>query len=104
MEELHKSYEHFPMPCLMSLNNTGLPQVRAGLPKIKCPMLIVHSHSDEMLTMSNAELIYNNISSEKKEFLKLDKSGHVVTLDVEREIIFEKVYALIRRESKLLSQ
>ncbi len=104
MRKLHKSYDHFPLPCIASLNNVGLPQVRAGLPGIKCPMLILHSRSDEMLTMSNAELIFNNISSEKKEFVKLDRSGHVVTLDVEREIVFEKVYDLIERESKLITQ
>lgn len=103
MQALHKSYDHIPLPCLVSLNNTGLPQVRAGLAKITCPMLIVHSRKDEMLTMSNAELIYNNISSEKKEFVKLEESSHVVTLDVERHIVFEKVYDLIRRESKILN-
>jgi len=101
--ELHKSYDYIPLPCLKSLLEF-LKAVRKGLPDITCPMLVAHSHGDIMLGMENADYIMEKISSGKKEFLELEKSGHVITLDVERDTVFEKVYGLIQRESKFLGR
>jgi len=102
-EAWHKSYDYIPIPCLKSLMEL-LGVVRKGLPDVKCPMLVMHSRADQTLDPVNAQYIFDHIASEKKELVWLERSGHPITVDVERPIVFEKVYELIKRESKILSQ
>lgn len=100
-EKKHRTYEYVPVKCVRSLLEL-VDIARNSLSKIKCPLLVMHSPSDQTLTIDNAEYIFEHAASEKKEYVKLNRSGHVITSDIERDIVGEKVYELIKRESKLL--
>lgn len=97
----HRSYDYIPVNCVRSILEL-VTEVRENLDKIKCPLLVAHSPKDETVDFENARYIMDHVSSEKKEFLQLEKSGHVLTKDIEKNIVFEKIYELIKRESKIL--
>lgn len=74
-----------------------LLEARQALPKVRCPLLIVHSRQDAAIPWQDAEQIYAHAGSTNKEMLCLDKSGHVVTRDAERARVFEATAAFLRR-------
>lgn len=98
----HRSYEYIPISSVRNILEL-VKEVRENLDKIKCPLLVVHSPKDETVMLRNAKYIMDHVSSEKKEYLQLEKSGHIVTKDIEKNIVFEKIYELIKRESKILN-
>ena len=66
--------------------------VKKRLPLIQQPLLIIHSTKDNVLKPSNAEYIYQHVSSTKKDLLFVHKSGHVLTKDYDKEFIFQKIH------------
>jgi carboxylesterase len=70
-----------------------------ALPKIKIPVLIMHSKADS-LKLENAEQIYSLLTTPDKELYLLEKSGHVITEDIERLKVFNKADEFIRKVQK----
>ena len=68
-----------------------IDKVRTELGRISCPILIIHSKKDHTADIKSADFIYSNISSVKKEKILLEKSGHVITVDVEKKKVFKDV-------------
>jgi carboxylesterase len=69
------------------------------LPTVSVPTLIIHSRNDGSVPHEDAEIIHNKIGSDDKELLWLEKSGHNITRDAEREIAFNATAEFIRRVS-----
>jgi carboxylesterase len=76
-----------------------LKRVRLGLPSVTCPVLIIHSRNDHTAHPSNAELVSRSIGSDDKEIIWLERSYHVITLDLDRDEVFERTYDFIREHS-----
>ncbi|RLI60706.1 MAG: esterase [Candidatus Asgardarchaeum californiense] len=98
-ELYHFSYDVIPVRALHELLKL-LKAVKKNLSRITVPALIVHGKLDETVPTYNAEVIYNSISSQHKELLWLEKSHHVMTLDVERAKLFEAVENFVRKHAK----
>ncbi|MDP9223928.1 MAG: alpha/beta fold hydrolase [Actinomycetota bacterium] len=77
-----------------------LRRARMGLAGVRSPILIMHSRNDHTVGPFNARLIYDNVSSEHKELVWLDRSYHVLTLDYDRDEVFERTFDFIERTSK----
>ena len=75
-----------------------IKNVKKELKKIKCPTLIIHSKKDHTILPNSASYIHNNISSKSKKILWLENSGHVITVDNEKEKVFQLVYDFIRNK------
>lgn len=75
--------------------------VRAELPEVKCPVLIMHSHNDHTAHPDNAKLIHDRVSSTDKQLVWLDKSYHVLTLDHDRHEVYERTYEFIQARSRV---
>jgi len=71
--------------------------VKMDLPEIYVPTLIIQSEKDQVVDMKSAQWIYDHISSKEKQFLKLHESHHVITLDVEKKIVFREVEHFIQK-------
>ncbi|HBF69538.1 MAG TPA: esterase, partial [Thermotoga sp.] len=54
--------------------------------------------NDNMVPMKAAEFIYNNIRSEKRKLLVFEKSGHVLSNDVEKEDVTRAVIEWLKGE------
>lgn len=93
-------YDRFPT----SAAHFMLKQVkkaRMGLPSVTAPILIMHGRHDETVPPFNAQLIYDTVASTNKELVWLDRSKHVITLDHDREEVFDRTYRFIADHSKL---
>jgi len=69
--------------------------VKMDLVDIYTPLLIIQSKKDHVVDFKSAEYIYDHVSATEKHFLKLEKSYHVITLDIEKEIAFREIEQFI---------
>lgn len=93
----HVSYPQNPVRSIGQLNQL-LGEMRAALPKINVPVLLIHSKDDKYVPPESMELIFadlNNASDKTK--LYITGSGHVVTRDAARRQVFESALEFIRR-------
>lgn len=65
--------------------------MQESLPKINVPVLLIQSRGDKVIEPNALDLLSEHLATSRKETLWLEKSGHVITLDVEREIVYRKV-------------
>ncbi|GAB4457502.1 MAG: alpha/beta fold hydrolase [Anaerolineales bacterium] len=100
----HVSYPQNPVRSIGQLNRL-LGEMRAALPKVNVPVLLIHSKDDRYVLPENMERIFadlNNASDKTKLFVS--RSGHVVTRDAARQQVFEAALEFIQRvESRLES-
>jgi carboxylesterase len=61
------------------------------LPSITVPTLVMQSIREHTVEPESAQFIYNNLGSSDKKLVWLKKSGHIITLDAERELVFEEI-------------
>lgn len=61
------------------------------IPKIEIPCLIMQSKIEHTVAPKSAQYIYDNIKSKVKKLVWFEHCGHILTLDNEREKVFELV-------------
>ena len=64
---------------------------RAALSEVRCPLLVVQSWRDETVDPVSAEIIMRGAASERKRLVRLERSGHMITLGPEREQVWREV-------------
>jgi len=76
--------------------------MRAALPKVTVPVLLIHSKNDKYVLPENMERFYAGlVRASDKTKLYVTGSGHVVTRDAACEQVFRYTVEFIRRvESK----
>jgi carboxylesterase len=72
-----------------------LPQLRAELPRITAPALIMASRHDHVVPVSDGREIYRHIGSRDKHLVTFHRSYHVIMKDHDREEVFAKTLAFI---------
>ncbi len=96
----HISYPQNPVRSIGELNKL-LGEMRAALPNVRVPVLLIHSKDDRYVLPENMEMIFadlNNASDKTKIYLT--RSGHVVTRDAARGQVFAAASDFIRRVSQ----
>lgn len=94
----HESYMRAPVDATASVVEfAGV--VRAHLPKIRVPALIIYSRHDHVVHPLNSRYIYSRIGSRDKCLVALDRGFHIVTVDKDREKVYASVYEFIREHS-----
>ena len=78
----------FPMAALEGLLDL-MDVVRADLPFVKTPTLVVHGRKDHTVPMEDSLELTGSIGSEVIERLWLDRSFHLVVQDVEKGAVIE---------------
>lgn len=61
------------------------------LPQVRVPVMVAQGRRDWAIPAESGEVIYERVASEVRRLLWLPHSGHVVTLDVDREDLFGEV-------------
>jgi carboxylesterase len=77
-----------------------LKTARTGLAAINCPILVMHGRNDHTVEPGNAPFIIKSVSSTDKELVWLERSYHVVTLDFDRDEVFERTYKFIKERAR----
>lgn len=93
------AYDADPIPQAWEMNKL-MAKVRKNLRRVTAPCLTVYSKNDGTVPYSNAKLVYHGISSEKRKLVTLEESGHIVTMDVEKEKVFSSVMEFLREIEK----
>ena len=92
----HVSYPLNPVRSAAELEYL-LDKMKAALPKIDAPVLLIHSKDDQYVLPQNMEDIYAALNVGDKTKLHVTGSGHVVTRDAARHRVFEAALNFIRR-------
>ncbi len=74
-----------------------LPQLRAELPRVTVPVLIMASTHDHVIPASDGREIYKLVGSQEKELVTFHRSYHIIMKDYDREEVFAKAVAFILR-------
>lgn len=93
----HVSYPQNPVRSVAELKELIL-EMRAALPNVTVPVLLMHSKDDTYVLPENMEKIYAGlVNARDKTKLSISGSGHVVTRDAARRQVFESVLNFIQR-------
>lgn len=95
----HANYTMYPTKSIVELNGL-LKATRKTLPYISIPVLLIHSKADQGVAFRNLERYYKKIGSNQKTKVVLERSGHVVTEDIEREIAFKAISDFVQEVIK----
>ncbi|ASN04775.1 alpha/beta hydrolase [Virgibacillus necropolis] len=66
--------------------------VKKNVDTIYTPTFVVQAKKDEMINTKSASYIYENVESDTKDIKWYEESGHVITLDKEKELLHEDIY------------
>jgi carboxylesterase len=74
-----------------------LKEMRRGLHQVKAPVLLIGSRNDPAVRMEDGHMdaIYNNLGSSEKEKFWVEHSGHIITCDAERQVVWGKAASFL---------
>lgn len=93
----HLTYPYVATKSLYELKKL-MDLVRAELPQITVPALVIQGRKDSMVPPPNGDLVYQALGSPIKHLLYLDRSDHVVTMDYDKQSLFEKAFKFIQSD------
>jgi carboxylesterase len=98
-EQQEIAYERLPAAAAHSMLRFATRRARRALPQVRCPILIMHGRQDHTVPAASSQVIYDSVGSTDKELVWLERSYHVITLDYERDQVFERTFEFIRKHS-----
>jgi carboxylesterase len=94
IEKEMEEFENTPMNTLRALQDL-ISDVRNNVDMIYSPTFVIQARNDHMINTDSANIIYNEVESEQKDIKWFEESGHVITLDKEKEQLHEDVYQFL---------
>jgi carboxylesterase len=94
--EVRWAYDEYPARAADELRKLQRV-VKSSLPDVRAPLLIIYSTADETVKSDGIELLMKKAGSNEKEVVTLQNSGHIITLDQERDVVAEKSYQFIKK-------
>lgn len=91
------AYNKMPLTSVHSLLAL-IRHIAKHLPDLQRPFLVVQSKNDHTVKYHSAAYIYRSAGSKEKELFWLENSGHLVTLDTEKEIVFAKIMEFLDKD------
>jgi carboxylesterase len=95
----NENYKWFPTSAFASLYEYS-QKVEKELPKLKVPILILHSKKDQIIAPKSANIIYEKISSDHRDIKWFRKSGHEMMQDLEAKEVFQTIIDYILQFTK----
>jgi carboxylesterase len=93
----HVSYPQNPLRSVVELKLL-INEMKAALPEVRKPILLIHSKDDPYVLSKNAEHIFAGlVNASDKTKLYVTGSGHVVTRDAARHQVFEAAREFIHK-------
>ncbi|TWO93288.1 carboxylesterase [Bacillus velezensis] len=96
IEKEMKEFEKTPMNTLKSLQEL-IADVRKNVDMIYSPTFVVQARHDHMINTESANIIFNEVETDDKQLKWYEESGHVITLDKERDLVHQDVYEFLEK-------
>ena len=96
IEQELEQFNKTPQKIVTALQNLII-EVRKNVDMIYAPTFVVQARHDEMINTDSANIIYTEVESHMKEIKWYEKSGHVITLDKERDQLHEDIFRFLER-------
>jgi carboxylesterase len=95
----HIAYGKNPVRSSVELKKLIL-EMHAALPKVKVPVLLMHSKDEKYILADNMETIYAGlVNAPQRTKLYINGSGHVLPRDASREQVFQAAVEFIQKVS-----
>ncbi|PLV59772.1 carboxylesterase [Thermotoga sp. KOL6] len=98
LEYLRKEYWSYNWPKQAAELYKLMKLSRKVVKEVTSEILVVAAKNDNVVPMRAAEFIYNSVRSEKRKLLVFEKSGHVLSNDVEKEDVTKAVIDWLKGE------
>ena len=95
----HISYSQNPLRAVGEMQRL-LKQLQVVLPTVTTPSLLIYSQDDHYLPMgseNSMNYIYDHLGSSVKQKMLISGSGHVITRDAQRELVFNAAIQFIHQ-------
>lgn len=89
-KEMEVLKSHESINAINGLNNL-VKEVKESLPSIQTPTFVIQGRQDQKINMNSPTMILDQISSKQKKLKWYEKSGHLITIGDERDIVEEDV-------------
>lgn len=70
---------------------TFVEEVNSVVDMIYAPTFVVQARNDQIINPESATFIYDNIATDEKKIKWYENSSHVITTDVERDVLHEDI-------------
>ena len=92
----HADYVRFPTRAVAQMYDL-IRQVRRELPQVKVPLLLIHARHDRVVTLPGADYIWQQVSSIDRERVVLERGGHIITEDYDKNTAFQHIVAFLSK-------
>ncbi len=89
------AYEGTPLRALLTLLD-AVDALQAALPSVSCPVLLLNSPQDHVVPPSNSDHVAASVSG-PVERVSLERSYHVATVDLDRDLVEERIVDFARK-------
>jgi carboxylesterase len=83
------------MPSLPQLQAL-IKEVRDSIDLLYAPILVIQSRIDKVIDANSATIIYEQVESIEKQIKWFENSGHVITLDQEKDQLHEEILMFLQ--------
>ena len=97
--KIHVSYSTYPTRSIAELKEL-IDVMHSSLPKIKIPVMLMQSRKDKSIKNNAIQSIYDSLGSTEKQILWVENSGHVITREPDKEIVFKAAKEFIEYTNK----
>ncbi len=92
----HPEYDAIPTACASSLIFDFFPHLEGDLRDIRAPALLIQSRNDRTIPPDSISQYHARIGATEKEMVWVEKSGHLVLEDYDKEKAFACILEFVR--------
>lgn len=95
LEQIEQEMKAFHPTDMLEELQSQLAEIRPTLENVYAPLFVAQGRRDTMIDIESANIIYNESESDQKEIHWYENSGHVVTIDIEKDKLFNDYLAFL---------
>lgn len=92
----HADYEFFPTRAVAELHAL-MTRTRRHLRQVDVPLLLVFARHDRVVPLNTLDYIWPRVSTTDKQQVILERGGHIVTEDYDKEIAFAAINQFLQQ-------
>lgn len=82
---------------VFSLLKETIEEVKNNVDTIYTPTFVVQARNDKMINTESANYIYDHVEADLKDIKWYEESGHVITLDKQKDELHEDIYQFLEK-------